>query len=141
MFQNIDQLRNQYQSQLDTLNRMKFAQESQGDLLAEINKEMGSFSKEDLAILLESPEYKGAKGIYESGFLQFISNKFSDEYISTPSGHEAALALLNSIKDSRDRIEYQSKVRAEKINKVLELLEKDPEMRKRYTELTQSDNG
>lgn len=141
MFQNIDQLRDQYQAQLDTLNRMKIAQQTQGDILGEIQREMSEIKKEDLEILSESPEYKGAKGIYESGFLQFISNKFSGEYVSTPEGHEAAVSLLNAIKDSKEKIAYQSKVRAEKINKVLEFLEKDPEMRKRYTELTQKETN
>ena len=40
------------------------------------------------------------------------------------------------IKNSKDKIAYQTKVKNDKINRVLEMLESDPEMRKRYDELT-----
>ena len=133
--QNIDQLQSQYQAQLETLNRMKAAQ-AQNNILDEINKELGSLDKEEQMVLYESKEYLAAKGIYESAFLQFISNKFSGEYINTPEGREAAMGLLKTIKTSKDRIAIQTRQKNEKINKVLEMLESDPEMRRRYDELT-----
>lgn len=133
--QNIDQLQSQYQAQLETLNRMKAAQ-AQNNILDEINKELSSLDKEEQMVLYESQEYLAAKGIYESAFLQFISNKFSGEYINTPEGREAAMGLLKTIKTSKDRIAIQTRQKNEKINKVLEMLESDPEMRRRYDELT-----
>lgn len=133
--QNIDQLQSQYQAQLETLNRMKAAQ-AQSNILDEINKELSSLDKEEQMVLYESQEYLAAKGIYESAFLQFISNKFSGEYINTPEGREAAMGLLKTIKTSKDRIAVQTRQKNEKINKVLEMLESDPEMRRRYDELT-----
>lgn len=133
--QNIDQLQSQYQAQLETLNRMKAAQ-AQSNILDEINKELSSLDKEEQIVLYESQEYLAAKGIYESAFLQFISNKFSGEYINTPEGREAAMGLLKTIKTSKDRIAIQTRQKNEKINKVLEMLESDPEMRRRYDELT-----
>jgi len=133
--QNIDQLQSQYQAQLETLNRMKAAQ-TQSNILDEINKELSSLDKEEQMVLYESQEYLAAKGIYESAFLQFISNKFSGEYINTPEGREAAMGLLKTIKTSKDRIAVQTRQKNEKINKVLEMLESDPEMRRRYDELT-----
>ena len=48
----------------------------------------------------------------------------------------AAIGLLKVIKNSKEKIAYQAKIKNDKINKVLELLENDPEMRKRYDELT-----
>ena len=42
--------------------------------------------------------------------------------------------LLNIIKNSKKKIMYQAKIRDEKINKVLDMLENDPELRKRYEE-------
>ena len=133
--QNIDQLQSQYQAQLETLNRMKAAQ-AQNNILDEINKELSSLGKEEQLMLYESQEYLAAKGIYESAFLQFISNKFSSEYINSPEGREAAAGLLKTIKSSKEKIALQARQKNEKINKVLEMLESDPEMRRRYDELT-----
>lgn len=133
--QNLDQLQSQYQQQIDTLNRMKQAQ-ANTNVLDEINKELGALSKEEQQILYESQEYLMAKNLYESTFLQFISNKFSNEYVGSPEGREAAISLLKVIKNSKDKIAYQTRIKNEKINKVLEMLENDPEMRKRYNELT-----
>ena len=133
--QNLDQLQNQYQQQLDTLNRMRAAQT---DILSEINKELSTLDKDEQGMLYESSEYIMSKNLYESAFLQFISNKFSAEFVSSPEGREAAMNLLKVIKTSKDKIAYQTKVKNDKINRVLEMLESDPEMRKRYDELTTS---
>lgn len=131
--QNLDQLQNQYQQQLDALSRIRSAQT---DVMAEINKELSTLDKEELAMLYESSDYIMSKNVYESAFIQFISNKFSVEFIGSPEGREAALNLLKVIKNSKDKIAYQTKVKNDKINRVLEMLENDPEMRKRYDELT-----
>lgn len=131
--QNLDQLQNQYQQQLDALNRIRAAQT---DILSEINKELASLDKEELGMLYDSQDYILSKSLYESAFLQFISNKFSAEFVGSPEGKEAAVNLLNVIKNSKDKIAYQTKVKNDKINRVLEMLESDPEMRKRYDELT-----
>ena len=129
--QNLDQLSNQYQTHLDALNRMKAA--SNG-VLEEINKELGSLSKEEQKLLLDNQDYLMAKNLYETGLLNFISSKFSCEFVSTQGGKEAAMNLLNVIKGSKEKIMYQAKIRDEKINKVLDMLENDPELRKRYEE-------
>lgn len=129
--QNLDQLSNQYQTQLEALNRMKAA--SNG-VLEEINKELGSLSKEEQKLLLDNQDYLMAKNLYETGLLNFISSKFSCEFVSTQGGKEAAMNLLNVIKGSKEKIMYQAKIRDEKINKVLDMLENDPELRKRYEE-------
>lgn len=133
--QNIDQLQSSYQAQLETLNKMKAAQ-VQNNVLEEINKELSTLTKEEQLVLYETQEYLAAKGIYESAFLQFISNKFSSEYVNSPEGKEAALGLLKTIRSSKERIALQTRQKNEKINKMLEMLESDPEMRRRYDELT-----
>ena len=75
-----------------------------------------------------------AKNLYETSLLNFISSKFSYEFVSTQQGKEASLNLLKTLKNTKEKIQYQAKVRDEKINKVLEMLENDPELRKRYEE-------
>ena len=128
MNQNLDQLSNQYQ---DVFARMKAAS---GGVLEEINRELAGLSKEEQTLLLENQDYLMAKNLYETSLLNFISSKFSYEFVSSQTGHEAAMNLLNTIRGSREKISYQAKIRDEKINKVLEMLENDPEMRKRYEE-------
>lgn len=129
--QNLDQLSNQYQTQLNALNRIKAAGNG---VLEEINNELGSLSKEEQKLLLNNQDYLMAKNLYETGLLNFISSKFSCEFVSTQGGKEAAINLLNVIKGSKEKIMYQAKIRDEKINKVLDMLENDPELRKRYEE-------
>lgn len=126
--QNLDQLSTQYQ---DVFARMKAAS---GGILEEINRELSSLSKEEQKILMENQDYLMAKNLYETSLLNFISSKFSYEFVSSQAGKEAATNLLNTIRGSKEKISYQAKVRDEKINKVLEMLENDPELRKRYEE-------
>lgn len=128
MSQNLDQLSNQYQ---DVFARMKAAS---GGVLEEINRELSSLSKEEQKLLMENQDYLMAKNLYETSLLNFISSKFSYEFVSSQTGREAAMNLLNTIKNSKEKITYQAKIRDEKINKVLEMLENDPELRKRYEE-------
>lgn len=126
--QNLDQLSNQYQNQI---NKIKLAGYG---VLDEINKELNDLSKEEQTLLLENQEYLMAKNLYETSLLNFISSKFSYEFVSTQQGKEASLNLLKTLKNTKEKIQYQAKVRDEKINKVLEMLENDPELRKRYEE-------
>lgn len=126
--QNLDQLSNQYQNQI---NKIKLAGYG---VLDEINKELNDLSKEEQALLLENQDYLMAKNLYETSLLNFISSKFSYEFVSTQQGKEASLNLLKTLKNTKEKIQYQAKVRDEKINRVLEMLENDPELRKRYEE-------
>ena len=59
--QNLDQLQNQYQQQLETLNRIRSAQT---DILGEINKELSSLDKEELSMLYDSNDYILSKSLY-----------------------------------------------------------------------------
>lgn len=90
------------------------AAQANSNVLDEINKELGALSKEEQQMLYDSQEYIMAKGIYESTFLQFISNKFSNEYIGSPEGKEAAIGLLKVIKNSKEKIAYQAKIKNDK---------------------------
>ena len=71
--QNLDQLSNQYQTQLDALNRMKAA--SNG-VLEEINKELGSLSKEEQKLLLDNQDYLMAKIYMKPDFLILFPPNF-----------------------------------------------------------------
>lgn len=73
-----------------------------------------------------------AKQTYEAGFMAFLGTKFSAEYVNSPDGKVAAENLLATIRKSK---ELQIKAKEEKVNTLLELMESDPEMKKRFDEL------
>lgn len=61
--------------------------------------------------------------------------KFSAEYVNSPDGKVAAENLLATIRKSKEYIQSQIKAKEEKVNTLLELMESDPEMKKRFDEL------
>lgn len=61
--------------------------------------------------------------------------KFSSEYVNSPDGKVAAENLLSTIRKSKEFIQSQIKAKEEKVNTLLELMESDPEMKKRFDEL------
>lgn len=132
---NLDELQRNYQLQMERLNGMKAQQQATKPILEEISKAFSSMTVDEQTLLMDSHEYKLAKETYETGFLGYLSGKFSQEYVATPDGKLAAENFLNTIRSAKDRIAYESKVKKEKIDKMLELLENDPEMRARYDNL------
>lgn len=136
---NLDELQRNYQLQMERLNGMKQQQMSTLPVLEEISKAFNSMTSDEQSMLIDSHEYKLAKETYETGFMGYLSSKFSAEYVATPEGKIAADNLLSTIKSAREKIAYESKVKKEKIDKMLELLEKDPEMRARYDKLVNNE--
>lgn len=59
----------------------------------------------------------------------------SAEYVNSPDGKVAAENLLATIRKSKEYIQSQIKAKEEKVNTLLELMESDPEMKKRFDEL------
>lgn len=71
----------------------------------------------------------------KAGFMAFLGTKFSSEYVNSPDGKVAAENLLATIRKSKEYIQSQIKAKEEKVNTLLELMESDPEMKKRFDEL------
>jgi hypothetical protein len=133
----IDELQRNYQLQMERLNGMKQQQQAALPILDEISRAFNSMTVDEQTLLMDSHEYKLAKEMYEASFMGYLSSKFSQEYVATPDGKLAAENLLSTIRSAKDKIAYESKVKKEKIDKMLELLENDPEMRERYDKLVQ----
>lgn len=117
------------------MNYGKIEQIKQFTILDEINKEVGSLSTDEQQLLSNLPEYQKAKQIYEAGFMAFIGLKFANEYVLTQDGRINAENLLNSIKTSKDIVRSQLKAKEEKVNMLLNLVDQDPEIRKRLDEV------
>lgn len=86
-------------------------------------------------VLAKTQEYQMAKQTYEAGFMSFLGTKFSAEYVNSPDDKVAAENLLSTIRKSKEFIQSQIKAKEEKVNTLLELMESDPEMKKRFEEL------
>ena len=116
-------------------NETQQAQQKTQPILDEINREVGSLSVDEQNVLAKTQEYQMAKQTYEAGFMSFLGTKFSAEYVNSPDGKVAAENLLSTIRKSKEFIQSQIKAKEEKVNTLLELMESDPEMKKRFEEL------
>lgn len=110
-------------------------QQVRSSILDEINKEVSTLSSDEQAVLGGMKEYQMAKQAYEAGFMSFLGMRFSHEYISTQDGRIAADNLLSTIRKSKDYIKSQLKAKEDKVNTLLELMENDPEIKKRLDEV------
>lgn len=93
------------------------------------------YKRREQNVLAKTQEYQMAKQTYEAGFMSFLGTKFSAEYVNSPDGKVAAENLLATIRKSKEYIQSQIKAKEEKVNTLLELMESDPEMKKRFDEL------
>lgn len=116
-------------------------QQVRSSILDEINKEVAALSSDEQGVLGSMREYRMAKQAYEAGFMSFIGMKFSQEYINTQDGRIAAENLLSTIKKSKDHIKSQLKAKEDKVNTLLELMENDPEIKKRLDEVMLAKNN
>jgi hypothetical protein len=132
---NYTDLQNQYLQQLQVMQQAQQAQQKTQPILDEINREVGSLSVDEQNVLAKTQEYQMAKQTYEAGFMAFLGTKFSSEYVNSPDGKVAAENLLATIRKSKEYIQSQIKAKEEKVNTLLELMESDPEMKKRFDEL------
>lgn len=132
---NLQDLQQNYYQQLAAMQQMQQKQDS-SSILEEINKVVSGMSSDEQAMMSESPEYIMAKQTYEAGFMGFLGQKFSQEYVNTQEGKTAANNLLNSIKRIKDKVSEDLKAKQKKVDELIHLLENDPELKKRYEELS-----
>lgn len=111
------------------------AQQKTQPILDEINREVGSLSVDEQNVLAKTQEYQMAKQTYEAGFMSFLGTKFSQEFVSSADGKVAADNLLATIRKSKEHIHAQLKAKEDKVNTLLELVEQDPEIKKRLDEV------
>lgn len=131
----LNDLQNEYMKQLNVMQQIKDSQESEYTILDQINKEISSLNNEEQMSLASMQDYQLAKQTYEASFMEFLGNKFAMEFVNSPSGKIAANNLLASIKKAKEKVNLEMKSKQEKINAMLALLDKDPEIRKKYEEL------
>lgn len=132
---NLQDLQSTYLKQMQAMQAM---QQSTIPVLEEINKTVASMNSEEQAVMAESNEYKLAKQTYEAGFMSYLGSKFASEYVNTPNGKIAANNLLTTIKNLKEKVNEGIKAKQQKIDKLLSLLEKDPDLKKKYEDVLNS---
>ena len=125
-------LQGQMQQQMQQFNQLNiYNQNSRGkEYMQEVNKIMEKMDKPEVQLLLEEPEFQAAKQVYEAGFMSFLTKRFNDEFLADELGNEAAKQLLDVTKKLADKVNYASKQKQERYDKLLELLDKNPELLK-----------
>lgn len=129
---NLQDLQQNYYQQLAAMQQMQKG----SSILEDINKVVAGMSSDEQRMMSESPDYKMAKQTYEAGFMGFLGQKFSQEYVNTPEGKTSAVNLLNTIKRIKDKVSEDLKAKQKKVDELIHLLENDPELKKRYEELS-----
>ena len=122
-------------NRVQSMQQAQQAQQKTQPILDEINREVGSLSLDEQKVLAQMPEYQMAKQTYEAGFMSFLGTKFSQEFVSSADGRVAADNLLATIRKSKEHIHAQLKAKEDKVNTLLELVEQDPEIKKRLDEV------
>lgn len=122
-------------NRVQSMQEAQQAQQKTQPILDEINREVGSLSLDEQKVLAQMPEYQMAKQTYEAGFMSFLGTKFSQEFVSSADGKVAADNLLATIRKSKEHIHAQLKAKEDKVNTLLELVEQDPEIKKRLDEV------
>lgn len=122
-------------NRVQSMQQAQQAQQKTQPILDEINREVGSLSLDEQKVLAQMPEYQMVKQTYEAGFMSFLGTKFSQEFVSSADGKVAADNLLATIRKSKEHIHAQLKAKEDKVNTLLELVEQDPEIKKRLDEV------
>ena len=117
------------------LQQMLTMQQQKPQVLDEINKTVASMCREEQAVMIKYKDYQLAKQTYESGFLNYLGSKFATEYVNTPDGRNAANSLLETIKQQKEKVNEGLRAKQQKIDKLLTLLESDPDLKKKYEDI------
>lgn len=107
----------------------------QSPILEEINRIASSMNAEEQSAMSETREYQLAKQAYEAGFLSYLGSRFAVEYVNTPEGKTATNNLLTTIKQQKEKVNEGIKAKQQKIDKLLNLLENDPDLKRKYEEM------
>lgn len=130
-----EQMKQQLELQLAQYSKLEQARQVQnGGLMEELRQTIMNLSQDEQVTLSNFPEFKTAKVLYETGFMEFLSSKYAQEYISTPVGKQAIENLNESAKFSVNKIKELNKEKQLKLEAMAALFEADPEMQKKLQE-------
>jgi hypothetical protein len=98
--------------------------------IAESNRLIERLDKNEAEQLVKDQEFIEAKNIYEQAFMGFLSAKFTDEFLMSKNGEEASQILLDTTKKLMDKVNYAAREKQRKFDRLMEALEKNPELAK-----------
>jgi hypothetical protein len=98
--------------------------------MQEVQNLMNKLDKNELQLLTEEDAFKISKMNYEAAFMEFLSNKYNNEFLTSSKGEEASKAILEVTKQLIDKVNYANRVKQEKYDKLLAYLEANPDILK-----------
>jgi hypothetical protein len=123
-------------AQFNQMNVYNGTQQSKGQAnIKAFQDAVSGLNSEEATALTQNEEFIIAKNSYEKGFMDFLSNKFAGEFLGTDAGEKLSDHLLDTTKKVLDFVAVESKIKKEKVDKLLAFLEKNPEL------LNQIENG
>lgn len=133
----MDQMKQQMDWQQAQYQKMQQAQQLQqgsSGLLENFKNVISELTPDEQQYLNTITEFIQAKQIYETGFLDFLGSKFSNEYLSTPIGKQAIENLTDVTKNVVKNIKEATKERNKKLEALAALAAEDPEIQKKLQE-------
>ena len=125
-YNKLEALKNQQNQQYNTVNRTVFT---------DISEEFKDLSADESTFIVSSKEYQEAFNKYQTEFSEFLTTKFSTEFLQTNGGRSAE-ELLYTIKKQKDQ--YKTKF-ANDINEIRdqnrELINKNDQLASNNAEL------
>jgi hypothetical protein len=123
-------------AQFNQMNVYNGTQQSKGQAnIKAFQDAVSGLSAEEATALTQNDEFIVAKNSYEKGFMDFLSSKFAAEFLSTDAGEKASNHLLDTTKKVLEYVAVESKIKKEKVDKLLAYLEQNPDL------LNQLENG
>ena len=119
------------QNSLTQFNQMNLFQPQQSrgmENIKALNDVLNGLSKEELANLVANERFVSAKNTYDAGFMEFLSQKFSNEFLSSQQGEQYSSHLLSETNAIAEFVTVESKQKKERVDKLLELLDKNPDI-------------
>jgi hypothetical protein len=119
------------QNQMQQFNQVNLFQQQQSrgmEHIKALNDVLSGLSKEEMQNLTSNERFVAAKNMYDAGFMEFLSQKYSNEYLASQIGESCAANLLNETKTIAEFVAVESKNKKDRVDKLLELLDRNPEL-------------
>lgn len=121
-------------TELSTLQRLRTQQAggnipNQLSVIDELNKTIGSLTKEEVDGLSSNQAYIVASQKYEAGFDAFLGSKFGSEYVQTEKGKAEAENLIAVLKEHKTQFQAESKKKLDELQELADLIRSNPKIK------------
>lgn len=113
-------------------------QQQQVTAIDRVTEIVSGLSQEEQMHLANSEQFSSAKALFDRTFLDFMQNKYKQEFMNTQRGQQVAQNLLDTTNGVVGSVREQSRLEREKLSRLTRLLEDNPNL---LNELEAKRNG